>query len=152
MKCPQSVLISLLLLVAPFTACGDSGGDEPLTDATSDAPVCEVEPTLASLTEHYFSKSCSFDSCHGSKKAGGLDLKGDIHAALVNVPAVHDGAAANGKMLVVPNDPDASYLVQKVEGPDADEGDIMPQNAPEPMDPECRIKMLRQWIQDGANP
>jgi hypothetical protein len=81
-----------------------------------------------------------------------LDLKGDLHAALVNVPAVHAGAIAAGKKLVVPGDPAASFLVQKVEGPAPAEGDIMPQGAHEPMDPACRIKMLRQWITDGAEP
>ena len=118
----------------------------------ADVPACNIDPTLESLSENYFSKSCNFGSCHGAGKAGGLDLTGDAHAALVNVPAVFAGAAANGKILVIPGDPDNSYLVQKIEGPDPGEGGIMPLGASTPMDPECRIKMVRQWIAEGANP
>jgi hypothetical protein len=159
-------IISIVLLFG-VAACAEStepsGGDTAVTDsgsdagtsedaATADVPACEIEPTLASLNENYFSKSCTFGSCHSASKAGGLDLTGDIHAALVNVPAVFAGAAANGKILVVPGDPDNSYFLQKLEGPDAGEGGIMPLGAQEPMDPACRIKMVRQWIADGANP
>ena len=152
-----------LVWIAFFTvACGDdvtSVNDVSSSDlgilpdvADEDVPSCEIEPTLASLSENYFSKSCNFGSCHGSGKAGGLDLTGDAHAALVNVPAVFAGAAANGKILVIPGDPDNSYLVQKLEGPDPGEGGIMPLGAQEPMDPDCRIKMVRDWIAAGANP
>jgi len=149
-------LLGVVVALA-LSACADpSGGDKDSgppsdsvqSDSSPDGPICEIEPTLVSLKEHYFAASCSFDSCHGSKKAGGLDLTGDLHADLVNVSAV----AATNKDLVVPGDPDASFLLQKVEGPAPGEGDIMPLGAPEPMDPGCRIKMLRQWIADGANP
>jgi len=158
-------LLLALSLVGCVSGGGNNGGDEDTASSdlgssvdtvsdgeTPDAPACTIEPTLASLSENYFSKSCNFGSCHGSTKAGGLDLTGDAHAALVNVPAVFAGAADNGKILVIPGDPDNSYFVQKLEGPDASEGAIMPFGAQEPMDPDCRIKMVRQWIADGANP
>lgn len=158
------ILSAMLMLT--LVGCGDDASntsDTALSDlgtsadsvsdgGTPDAPVCNIEPTLESLNENYFSKSCNFGSCHGSAKAGGLDLTGDTHAAIVNVPAVFAGAADNGKILVIPGDPDNSYFVQKLEGPDASEGAIMPFGAQEPMDPDCRIKMVRQWITDGANP
>ena len=124
------------------------GGDM----AQADVPACNIEPTLTSLKENYFAASCNFGSCHSSAKAGGLDLTGDVHAALVNAPAVFPGAAAKGKVLVIPGDPDNSYFLQKLEGPDDGEGAIMPFGAQEPMDPNCRIEMVRQWIAAGANP
>ena len=150
------------LFVFSLVACGDeapTGNNDagvsdigPVNDVVeTDAPTCNIEPTLASLNENYFSKSCNFSSCHGTGKAGGLDLTGDTHAALVNVPAHASAAAANNQILVVPGDPDASYFVQKLEGP-GDAGQLMPLGAQEPMDPDCRIKMVRQWIADGANP
>ncbi len=144
-------------LALGLVACGDGFSKTQDVDSMSDVvsldiPGCNIAPTLESLNENYFAKSCNFGSCHGAGKAGGLDLTGDTHAALVNVPAVFPGAAANGKVLVIPGDPDNSYFLQKLEGPDASEGAIMPFGAQEPMDPGCRIKMVRQWIADGANP
>ena len=161
MKMRVRLVLSAMFVFA-LVACGDeasTGNNDagasdvgPVSDVVeADAPTCNIEPTLASLNENYFSKSCNFGSCHGTAKAGGLDLTGDAHAALVNVPAFAPAAAANNRILVVPGDPDASYFVQKLEGP-GDEGQLMPFGAQEPMDPDCRIKMVRQWIADGANP
>jgi len=104
---------------------------------------------LSSLEENYFQKSCALSaSCHsGGQPAGGLDLSiGNSYDALVNVP----GVFAPQKMLVVPGDPDNSFLVQKVEAPEPGEGTLMPLGATEPMDPDCRIKALRDWIAAGA--
>ena len=147
-------------------ACGDSDSPENDTQGPTDTtapadvpsptdsaePACDVEPTITSIATNYFERSCNFSSCHdGSTKAGGLDLTpGAAYDSLVNVNAVHPGAS--GKVLVMPGDPDTSFIVQKVEGPGAGEGGIMPLNAAEPVDPDCSIKRLREWIADGAKP
>lgn len=135
----------------------DNTGNTDSTDITdvSKEPWpedCDVEPTLASLEESYFGKSCNFVTCHGGGgKAGELALDaGTAHAALVGVPAFHAGAKANGKVRVVPGDPDASYLVQRLEAPHDGEGVLMPQGAQEPLDPLCRIRAVREWIAAGA--
>lgn len=120
--------------------------------ALPDVPACDIEPTLASLQEHYFAKSCSFGSCHGAAAEGGLDLTGDVHSTLIEGFAVNRAAAAAGKRWVVPGDPEASFLLQKVLAPDESEGALMPVGTLEPMDVGCRIEMLRQWILDGAQP
>jgi hypothetical protein len=157
-----------LCLALLGTACGsgDSNGsdstvtDTPTLDGVTDTPTsdgvtddsttsCEVEPTLSSLQAEYFNKSCSFSSCHGStiNPKGGLDLRdGMSFDALVGVSALF----GPGKQLVVPNDPDNSFLVQKVEGPADGEGEIMPTGVTKPLDPNCRIKALRDWIAAGA--
>ena len=120
-------------------------------DASTGLPEdCDVEATIASLETTYFATSCALaGSCHkGPNPSGGLILDaGTAHANLVGV----ESALAPGKTLVVPGDPDASFLVQKVEGTMGDgEGQIMPLNSPEPLDPACRIAALRAWIAAGA--
>ncbi len=135
----------------------DGGSDAAHDSATEDVaaelpPVddCEIEATLSSLQTEYFNKSCAFGACHsasGAKKSGNLDLSpGKSWAALVDVPALK----APGKLRVVPGDPDASFLVHKLEAPAVGEGDLMPFGAPTPMDPDCRIKRVREWIAAGA--
>ncbi|MEC9073460.1 MAG: hypothetical protein VX938_13800, partial [Myxococcota bacterium] len=149
-----------------MAACGTDDGQaqdpaDPITadileetaapDGEPSAVLCEIEPTIASLTETYFGASCSFSSCHSEQtSAGGLDLSNPEIAwsQLVNVPSVL--APEEGLVRVVPGDPDASFLVQKVEGPGDGHGVLMPQGATEPLDPDCRIAMLREWILQGA--
>jgi predicted CxxxxCH...CXXCH cytochrome family protein len=81
-------------------------------------------------------------ACHGASASplGGLDLETDPYAALVNVPAV-----SNSSLLrVLPTDPDASLLVQKLEGT---AGLMMPPTGALPTD---KIQLVRDWIADGA--
>jgi len=120
---------------------------------TADPGDCNIQPRLSSVASQYFAPGCVFDGCHTTRSSeGGLDLEAaGLHARLVNVPAQDANAAARGKLLVVPGDPDASFLLQKVEGRmEADEGELMPDGATEPIDPDCRIRMLREWIVRGA--
>lgn len=127
-----------LLLVAPvalaLVAC-DAG------------EVDSAEPegaTLARVQAEVFDASCAFSTCHGAASpAGGLDLRPEnAHAALVNVPA------STGDVLVVPGDPDASYLVAKVTPGAEIEGEPMPVGQ-DGLDDE-RLELLRGWIADGA--
>lgn len=124
-----------------------------LDDGEDGTTTCDVQPTLSSLASKYFASSCVFSGCHDARSnEGNLDMEAeDLHAELVGVEADDDNARARGKVLVVPGDPDGSFIVQKVEGRmERDEGKWMPEGTDEPIDPECRIKMLRQWIADGA--
>jgi hypothetical protein len=126
----------------------DATDGSSTTDGTP--PNCEVEPTIESLETNYFATSCALaGSCHKGPNPGGVLIldAGTAHANLVGVESM----LAPGKQLVVPGDPDASFLVHKVEGTMAEgEGTIMPQGAPSPIDPECRIAALRAWIAAGA--
>jgi len=129
---------------------------DTLSDTTGDADGsggCNIQPTLSDINAKYFSLSCVFGGCHEAASAeGGLDMEAaDLRAQFVNVPASDDKAGPRGKVRVVPGDPDASFLIQKLEGTQArDEGNIMPDGTDVPIDPNCRIKMIRQWISDGA--
>ena len=119
--------------------------DAPTPDPVN--PDCDLVPTLASLEDQYFGPSCTFSSCHDSDNpAGALDLSpGNAYDAMVDVAAQGDAAS----MLIVPGDPDNSYLVHRVEGTS---GVFMPPGVTEALDPECRIATLRAWILAGAPP
>lgn len=103
-------------------------------------------PTLDEIQANVFTPNCA--SCHtgpaGSPLPAGLDLT-DADASfqsLVGVSSVQNGAL----LRVAPNDPDASYLVHKLEG-NAGTGNVMP---PTGLLPQAMLNQVRQWIADGA--
>lgn len=129
----------------------DGTADTGSAAGDSASSKCNVAPTLASLSSEYFGGSCTFGKCHAPPKpAGGLDLTPSAaYAQLVNVAAHHP--QAKGAVLVVPGQPDQSFLYQKVHGP-VQAGGLMPLGETEPFDADCSVAMLRQWILDGAKP
>ena len=129
----------LFLFLLALAGCGGDGDT-----------VANLDPTLTSIQTNVFNKSCALVSCHNSTAAqGGLKLtQGDSFGEIVNIAAENSAAAADGKLRVVPGDPGASFLIQKLEGPGAGEGDLMPQSS-SGLDSEI-IAVIRQWIADGA--
>jgi hypothetical protein len=136
---------------ALVAAIGAAGCDERLRDLTGPTP--NLEPTFSSIQRDIFQTSDSSGrslcvGCHtnvGRNPSGGLNLAGDAHAALVNVPS-------RGKpelMLVVPGNPDASYLIHKLEGRSGIAGLRMPRNGP-PYLSDGQILVIRRWIAIGA--
>jgi hypothetical protein len=67
------------------------------------------------------------------------------YALLVNVPSVQEPSL----LRVEPGDPEASYIVHKIEGRAA-QGGRMPLNGP-PL-PQESIDLIKQWIAGGAEP
>ena len=100
-------------------------------------------PEFSSIQSKVFTPICT--ACHaGSAAPLGLRLEADAaYAMLVNAPSVE----VPGLLRVAPGNPDASYLIQKLEGT-ATVGGRMPLNGP-PLPPET-IAVIRQWIIDGA--
>ncbi|MFN7142154.1 MAG: hypothetical protein ACK4YP_00135, partial [Myxococcota bacterium] len=89
----------LLLLIACTSAPKGDTGDAPA-------------PTLTQVQAEILTPSCAFSTCHGGGGGGAADLDlsdGRSHAELVGV----ESTDAPGEILVVPGDPDASYLVKK---------------------------------------
>ena len=85
-------------------------------------------------------------SCHGSASPlGGLDLLTDPYNSLVGQTSPNFPSLT----LVVPGDPDHSFLMAKVEGTmSADQGTIMPPTAALS---STRLQALRDWITAGAS-
>ncbi|HEY0940944.1 MAG TPA: hypothetical protein VGE08_12660 [Steroidobacter sp.] len=102
-----------------------------------------LQPTFQSIQEQVFTPICT--ACHAGAAAPlGLRLEaGASYALLVNASSVEVPAL----MRVQPGNPDASYLIQKLEGTAA-VGGRMPLNGT-PL-PQATIDVIRQWITDGA--
>lgn len=108
----------------------DSGGSPPTAD-------------FQSIQDQIFTPICT--GCHAGASAPlGLRLDaGSSYAMLVGVAS----AEVPSLLRVTPGDPDASYLVHKVEGRAA-VGQRMPLGGP-PLSAQ-QIATIRQWITDGA--
>jgi hypothetical protein len=135
-------------LWAPCVACalgGCAGNGDGLDE--NGRPLEEdsgtLQPTFQSIQDNVFSPVCT--GCHAGAGAPlGLRLDGgSSYALLVNAPS----AEAPTLQRVQPGNPDASYLIQKLEGT-ATVGGRMPLNGP-PL-PASTIAVIRQWITDGA--
>src|SRR5437867_334771 len=107
-------------------------------------------PTIASLQDQIFSRTCATASCHDAATAGGLILS--EHASfgnLVGVPAANPAAQAAGRLRVVPGDPDQSFLLAKLLGQlGPGEGSRMPLVG-RSLSPAA-IDLIRRWIAAGA--
>ena len=137
---------SILVVFVVCTAC-----DESLTKLAGPTP--NLEPTFASVQSEVFEKTDDAGrpacvNCHttvGRTPAGGMVLE---HAAaydqIVNVRSVEHPEL----MRIAPGNPDASYLVHKVEGRSSIVGARMPLRGPYLTDGQ--IVILRRWIELGA--
>lgn len=85
-----------------------------------------------------FNANCT--SCHNTSAQSGVNLSS--YSATMN--SVGD---QYGKNIVIPNEPDNSPLVDKIE-PAPDFGDRMPQGGSLS---DGQISLIRQWITEGAN-
>ena len=129
----------LLLLAAGVAACGDS----PTGPSVPIAPPSGLSPTLSSIQREIFNPSCI--GHHGDHAIeGDLDLReGASYAQLVNHPAFQVTLDR-----VEPNNPEASYLIHKLDGRAGIVGDRMPTDGPYLS--SAQIDVIRQWINAGA--
>lgn len=123
---------------------GAAGGDFNVT-----FDVSPLQPTLEDIQAKLFTPTCSTSSCHsgptGNELPSGMDLSDAdaSFASLVGVDSIQEAAIKR----VLANDPDNSYLIDKLEGTNS-VGQTMPRNLP-PLEPEV-IAEIRQWITNGA--
>lgn len=127
-----------------------AGCDESLRDFAGPTP--DLEPTFASIQRDIFNstdtagrRACT--ACHvGPSPAAGMNLAdSSAYAALVNVPSRFKPDAIR----VVPGDPDASYLIQKIEGAPGIVGERMPRTGGPYLTPN-QVLIIRRWIELGA--
>ena len=140
MRMRRAGACSTALLLAACAGDGD-GLDENGRPAEGSEDV--LVPEFSSIQSKVFTPICT--TCHaGSSAPLGLRLEADAaYAMLVNAPS----AEVPGLLRVAPGNPDASYLIHKLEGT-ATVGGRMPLNGP-PLPAET-IAVIRQWISDGA--
>jgi hypothetical protein len=140
-------VLCLLMLAGAGTAC-----DEKLSDVTGPTP--NLTTTFASIQREIFNTTDSSGrsaciQCHvaGGAAAGtGLLLTAEVaYGNLVNRPS----RLRAGETLVIPGDPDRSYLVRKLEGGPDISGLRMPRTSG-PFLTEGQMAVIRRWIAQGA--
>src|SRR5439155_18280886 len=139
---------ALLIAAAPFAPAGCGAGSGEGLDQNGQpivSPPTGLQPTLASIQDNVFTVTCAVQGCHGGAGAPfGLQLDPGFSAGnLINVPSPRDASLIR----VVPRDPDASFLIQKLDGTQT-LGERMPAGRP-PLT-TATINVIRQWIQNGA--
>lgn len=125
-------LISFVLLIVILVAC----------DEHIDSEVDLVEPevfSFARVQSEIFNPECA--SCHNSSGNYPI-LNEDSYNNIVNQISF----GSSGELLVVPFEPDSSYLYRKMTGVNIN-GDIMPQTGR--LD-DSKLELIRRWIEEGA--
>ena len=138
-----------LRLDGKFSGAFPSGDGAEGGDFVAGFSIEGLQPTLDSIQANVFEGSCALSGCHDGGGTGlprGMDLSSADASfdALVGV----DSLQVPGLPRVTPNDADASYLVDKLEGTQADELRQMPQGGP--LLDQATIDVIRAWIDNGA--
>ena len=139
---PRKFLMFVPLALALASCAGDGKGlDEGGRPLPPNPP---ANDDFAQIQATIFTPICS--TCHaGANAPQGLRLDaGNSFALLVNVAS----AEVPGLLRVNPGNPDASYIVQKIQGTAA-VGVRMPANGP-PYLSQAQIDLVRGWIAAGA--
>lgn len=142
--------LRVLLAAAALTA---AACDEKLSDVTGPTP--NLQPTFSSIAREIFQTTDSSGrlactQCHtasgGRTPPQGLNLDpGAAYASLVGVASRQKPTL----LRVAPGDPDASYLIHKLEGRSDIVGQRMPRTAG-PFLTEGQLLVVRRWIALGA--
>jgi hypothetical protein len=142
-------LLPALLVVV---AMGAAACDEKLSDLAGPTP--GLTPTFSSIQKEIFNTTDSSGrlaciNCHtdqGRTPSGGLVLlEGRSYQAIVGVASRFKAGAT----LVVPGDPDNSYIIHKLEGAADILGSRMPRGTG-PFLTAGQMQIIRRWIELGA--
>lgn len=141
-----------LAIVATTLALGAVACDESLSSIAGPTP--NLEPTFESIQRDIFETTdvagrVACVSCHtnvGRVPSGGMNLLHDVaYDQIVNVNSTQVPSLKR----VNPGNPDASYMVHKIEGLPGIVGRRMPFNGP-PYLTDGQIQIMRRWIEIGA--
>ncbi len=97
--------------------------------------------TFTNIQSDIFNQSCAFSGCHASGSVN-PNLSGTSYEIIVNKKS------STGMDYIKPNDPDNSYLLQKIIGSNGIHGSRMPLNS-SPLSQD-KIDIITEWINDGA--
>jgi hypothetical protein len=134
-------------MLLALAACGGGGGSE------EPPPLTGLQPTLASIQANVFTPSCAKSSCHtGGTPQAGLNLSnGQSWNNLYNVQSSQSSALTR----VIPMNPDGSFLIHKLDGMGPGGTPIIGMQMPDDGPPylqDTTKQVIRQWIQNGAQP
>lgn len=135
------------LACAPACAPGGDGPAGVSSDASIDAATGVVPEgpclTEADVVAVVFAPSCAGSACHDARRPkAGLDLATPgVAERMIGARSIHDACAE--RLLLVPGDPAASFLMDKVLGRQGACGDPMPELGD--LDPAQR-RCLAEWI------
>lgn len=146
-KCMKSVTTILVLALS-----GCSGlvvVPEPEPEITK--PVCETGSALGETTVSYNNDvlpiltrvGCLASACHGGSNPA-VQFSLSSYSRMFQPGA---GATLEGACPIVPGDPDASYLIEKL-GPSPRTGRQMPDRQPPLSDED--FQLIVTWIREGA--
>ncbi|MGH8220269.1 MAG: Ig-like domain-containing protein [Steroidobacteraceae bacterium] len=145
----QAMQLTVVLVVAAAAGCTGNGegldqNGQPLGPSGSTGEPLTADFT--SIQDNVFTPICT--RCHiGASAPEGLQLDAThSYGLLVGVPS----AEQPNTLRVNPGNPDASYLVLKLEGASGISGGRMPLGGP--YLPQSTIDVIRQWITEGAQP
>ena len=129
-----------------------TGCDEKLSSITGPTP--NLAPTFSSIQQTIFSASdpsgrLACVQCHSDQ---GRTQTGNLLLTEVRSYQQLVGRGSTGKpgeVLVIPGDPDNSYLIKKLEGASDIVGVRMPRSNG-PFLSEGQMRVIRRWIAEGA--
>jgi len=137
---------------ATATAAGSSATVAPTTTPTATVVTTVTPPSSAfqEIQTTIFNTTCVGAFCHDVQgMSGGLVLvEGQSYDHLVGVPPQNEAALQAGLLRVDPGNPDNSFLIVKLTNPSLLEGSRMPLGK-QPLSAD-QIRLIRQWISDGA--
>ncbi len=140
----RAVVPGLALLGTYGCGGGDGSGVAP-PPSPPPPPPPPFAAEFSAIQSNVFDVNCATSGCHqGSGAPQGLRLDAvNSYGLLVGVAS----SEVPSLLRVAPNDPDNSYLVQKLEGTAAVGGQMPLGGAPLP---QATIDVIRQWVSDGA--
>jgi hypothetical protein len=132
-----------------FPSGNGTAGGNFLTQFVVATPAV-LGPTLDSIQDFIFTPSCATAGCHtgaGAVLPGVMNLSNADASfmALVGVSSIQQAALQR----VEAGNPDASYLIRKMENAAGITGTVMPP-PPRPVIPQGDIDQVRLWITNGA--
>lgn len=140
-RCRDAALLATVLVL--WSCVGDGTGLDEFGNPIQDTTL-ELGPTLSSIQAFVFTPICT--QCH-TGAAAPLGLALDSGVARQNLVGV-TSTEVPALMRVNPGQPDASYIVWKIEGRSGIQGGRMPLGL-QPLSAE-QIAAIRGWIADSA--
>lgn len=136
---PRLAAVATLLLAA-------CAGDGPPVGSDAGGLFSHIQSQI-------FDRRCTAAACHAAaNRAGGLSLaRGESYDEIVGVLPENDAARSRGLLRIAPEDPEGSFLLQKLLARlEPGEGSPMPLGAA-PLAPE-EVALIADWIAAGAPP